>query len=76
MSRLATCSSCQHWIPQRANGGAIVSDTGIPGECHCHPPSAHLLATPQGVTTITTFPLPHSSMWCGEYQPKDAEEKG
>ena len=76
MSILGTCSSCCHWVPQKTNGGVPVGVGPTSGECHCHPPSVHLVMTPNGPMIQTQFPLPHSLMWCGEYQPKGKGEAG
>jgi len=71
MSQITYCRTCIYWVPQRRNNVVELDSRGtVPGECHRNPPTVTSVPTPNGIINVTAFPLPHSDMYCGKYEPR------
>lgn len=55
---VVACGNCKHYIPTQPMQGA----------CRAHPPTAHVIATPQGIGNVTAYPeVKKLDVGCGEH---------
>ena len=71
------CGICAFWEVKIAKGGAALTSPGgeTEGVCKSNPPVPFLMPTgvPGSFGVVTQFPLPHSKMWCGKFEPRLAQ---